>query len=124
MDLDLNGLKKINDECGHAQGDVLISSFGHILFDVFGDVGTCVRMGGDEFLVIVKEEFMDSVEELVEKLKEAEKKASEDMPFDIDAAYGVIKSTEMEDPRAEHLFSMVDKRMYDMKQASKKGRED
>ena len=123
VDLDLNGLKEINDECGHAQGDVLISAFGHILQEVFGESGICVRMGGDEFLVIVRDEFMGSAEELVEKLVAREKEESENQPFEIDAAYGVIKSTEMENPRAEQLFSMVDKRMYDMKQASKKGRE-
>ena len=124
VDLDLNGLKKINDECGHVQGDLLITSFGNILKEVFSEAGTCIRMGGDEFLVIIRGEHIDLVDELVGKLVAREKEESEKLPFEIDASYGVIKSYEMENASAEQLFSAADKRLYEMKDHSKKGRKD
>ncbi|MCR5097499.1 MAG: diguanylate cyclase [Lachnospiraceae bacterium] len=124
VDLDLNGLKTVNDKYGHAQGDELISAFGRILREVFSHAGSCIRMGGDEFLVIVRGEYVDSVDELVEKLVAREKEESQGLSYEIDASYGVIKSSEMKKPVAEHLFSTADSRLYEMKQQSKKGRED
>ena len=124
INIDLNGLKKINDDCGHAQGDVFIASFGKILKEVFEKAGTCVRMGGDEFLVIISSEYIDKIDDLIKQMVEKEAEVSENMPFEVDAAYGVAKSIEFESPVAEHLYSLADERMYEMKVASKKARED
>lgn len=49
--LDMNGLKEINDRCGHEQGDRAISEVGTTLRDVFENAD-CYRIGGDEFVVI------------------------------------------------------------------------
>lgn len=48
---DLNGLKKMNDEEGHASGDVAIRAVANALGGVFGSENV-FRMGGDEFLAI------------------------------------------------------------------------
>ena len=124
INIDLNGLKKINDERGHAQGDVFIASFGRILKEVFGEIGPCVRMGGDEFLVIVPANHVGRVDALLSAMEKKEAEASRHMPFDVDAAYGVAYSTEQPDSSAEQLYSIADQRMYEMKVASKKARED
>ena len=44
--MDLNGLKKINDQEGHDSGDLLLKRTGKILFDIF-DLDA-YRIGGDE----------------------------------------------------------------------------
>ncbi len=124
VNLDLNGLKKVNDKLGHARGDEFISTFGDILKEVFSKAGSCIRMGGDEFLVIIKEGFVDQTDELIARLLECEKRESKNTSFDIDSSYGVSKSSEMVHPVAEQLFSLADERMYAQKIASKKGRED
>jgi len=50
---DMNGLKKINDNEGHAAGDKAIATVGKIMLDTFSQLGGRVyRIGGDEFCII------------------------------------------------------------------------
>lgn len=51
--LDVNGLKRVNDHYGHTAGDDLIISAGGVVRDTFGGEGTCYRIGGDEFAVVL-----------------------------------------------------------------------
>ena len=48
--LDLNGLKKINDQCGHEAGDVLICEAAQILQQIYPE--NTYRVGGDEFVIL------------------------------------------------------------------------
>ncbi len=50
---DINGLKKVNDNYGHKDGDLLIKRTADILLNSFPD-GESFRMSGDEFIVILK----------------------------------------------------------------------
>ena len=83
-----------------------------------------MRMGGDEFLVIMPDMHIAKLDGLIEEMEKKEREESRHMSFEIDAAYGVAKSSEMEKPVAEQLYSIADQRMYEMKVASKKARED
>ncbi len=51
---DLNNLKKCNDTFGHEKGDRYIKYSARLIVKVFGDIGNCYRMGGDEFCVLLK----------------------------------------------------------------------
>ncbi len=51
--LDINGLKKVNDQQGHLAGDELIKRAAKVLNDVF-EGNAIFRVGGDEFVVILK----------------------------------------------------------------------
>lgn len=53
MLIDLNGLKKVNDEYGHEAGDFLIQKVAKNISKVF--YGNIYRIGGDEFVVISTE---------------------------------------------------------------------
>ena len=55
INFDLNGLKFINDNYGHDQGDILLKNFSSILRSTFQGRGVVGRMGGDEFLGVVYE---------------------------------------------------------------------
>lgn len=48
--IDLNHLKQVNDTLGHDAGDDYIIACAKALKQVFGEKGTCYRLGGDEFL--------------------------------------------------------------------------
>jgi len=50
---DLNGLKPVNDRLGHEAGDVLLCRAASVLRQAAGEAGVAVRMGGDEFLVLL-----------------------------------------------------------------------
>lgn len=51
---DLDGLKQVNDQYGHDYGDELIKAAAVALREVFRGGDTIVRMGGDEFAVLLK----------------------------------------------------------------------
>lgn len=52
---DVNHLKKINEEFGHNTGDELIIAAARSIEHVFGRVGKCYRISGNEFCVILKD---------------------------------------------------------------------
>ena len=122
VNLDLNGLKRTNDTFGHEAGDKLIQKFAEILDNCFGKMGYVIRMGGDEFIVIIKEPEAKMIEYAIDQMEEQEHKASQGVPYSIDAAYGVAYSSELHNPIAERVYAMADERMYSMKEASKRGR--
>ncbi|MGM9485672.1 diguanylate cyclase domain-containing protein [Roseateles sp. NT4] len=51
--LDINGFKQVNDEFGHAVGDLLLQRAARVLEATVRDSDTVCRMGGDEFVVLV-----------------------------------------------------------------------
>lgn len=50
---DLNGLKEINDELGHAAGDALLRRVGEVLSKVADKPVHAARIGGDEFTIMM-----------------------------------------------------------------------
>jgi diguanylate cyclase (GGDEF)-like protein len=51
--LDLDGLKKVNDDHGHAGGDQLIASMGRLLGAASRAADRAFRIGGDEFALLL-----------------------------------------------------------------------
>lgn len=68
--MDLNGLKAINDNKGHDEGDLAIKTVGQIIHDVFGEY-SCYRIGGDEYAVICRGTDEDTFKILINKFTEA-----------------------------------------------------
>lgn len=68
---DMNGLKYVNDNLGHAAGDILLKNTAMILQSTFVDA-EIYRVGGDEFLVLVHE---TDETDLRQKIADIKKKA-------------------------------------------------
>ncbi len=51
--LDIDGLKKINDEYGHAVGDVMIASLARVIEKHVRTADVPARLGGDEFAILM-----------------------------------------------------------------------
>ncbi len=51
--IDMNGLKQVNDEEGHAAGDALLRRAGEVLGKAVEEPGWPARIGGDEFAVLL-----------------------------------------------------------------------
>ena len=123
VNLDLNGLKFVNDKYGHAQGDKYITSFASALSEVFSREEIIARMGGDEFFVMLRgKERIAKLSGLITAMQQKEMELSGGLDYMIDASYGVARSNELTFPNPEALYRMADQRMYKMKMLSKRGR--
>lgn len=71
---DLNDFKQTNDNEGHAAGDELLIAFAKILNNIYGKIGFVSRIGGDEFLVILKNLTNEEIDKKMYELKNSIKK--------------------------------------------------
>jgi len=114
INMDLNGLKTVNDTCGHSQGDLLLTTFANNLKQAFDGDNYVIRMGGDEFVVISKED-RNKIEHSLVKLSRLNQDSSRGLEFNIEASYGMISRKEASEKDAERLYQMADEKMYQMK---------
>ena len=75
---DINGLKLVNDIFGHKQGDTLIKRFGTVLQTHFPKHSHIVRIGGDEFIVLIEDYASHNIQALCNTVKDAFKESSKD----------------------------------------------
>lgn len=67
--IDLDHLKIVNDQQGHAAGDRLIAAAGQALRDATRDGDIIARLGGDEFAILLPDTPADRLPEIAERLR-------------------------------------------------------
>lgn len=103
--MDLNGLKKMNDEKGHEAGDDLIRAAAGALTDVFPD--QAFRVGGDEF-VIVREGISETAfSEKIDQLRENMERRK--------VSVSIGDQWAAEERGIEEMLKRADHRMYEEK---------
>jgi diguanylate cyclase (GGDEF)-like protein len=116
ISLDLNGLKEINDKKGHAAGDKYLIEFASVLKQCFESKAFIARIGGDEFVAILKEEYFNQVETLITRLKDALEVKNVLYPgYRRSVATGFAYSTELNHRDSHSVYLLADKRMYESK---------
>ncbi len=121
LTFDLNNLKLTNDTQGHESGDLLLIKFADVLQSIFGEAGTVCRMGGDEFIVIIRDIKVVDVRALVDKMEAAiERINQEDENLHLSTAYGFCRSNEPRCKDVKSVYRKADARMYKQKNAMKK----
>lgn len=66
---DLDRFKAINDDFGHAIGDVVLELTSEVMMETCGNKAICARWGGEEFLIAIAAPDRASAERIVQSLK-------------------------------------------------------
>ncbi|MBQ8632628.1 MAG: diguanylate cyclase [Lachnospiraceae bacterium] len=118
---DLNKFKQVNDTYGHDKGDLLLKIFSKSLRETFGKIGFVCRVGGDEFVTILRNSSETEMEtawaKLCEKLREESKTL--DFTYEITSSYGYATRKKGETGSLEELMKLADERMYQYKHETK-----
>ena len=123
VQLDINYLKTVNDEYGHAEGDKHIIAAANTIADSFDGVGKCYRTGGDEFIVIAMNSKEEDIKHSLEKLERAADKYNqkEVPPVPLELAYGYAEYVPEKDI-LEAAEKLADERMYEKKRRMKQAK--
>ena len=117
---DLNNLKKCNDSLGHSEGDHYILNAANIIQEVFSPYGSCYRIGGDEFCVVIKNASQCPISQLIALLEEKEQKFNTDNPsIHMHISYGYAIYDHTMDSDLEKTRDRADALMYENKRKSK-----
>lgn len=68
--LDLDDFKQVNDGLGHQYGDVLLQEISTYISSLEPIANSCYRMGGDEFVIVIRPEIFGQVTGIVQKISE------------------------------------------------------
>jgi diguanylate cyclase (GGDEF)-like protein len=113
---DLNNFKQINDRHGHPAGDQVLKEFAERLNNAIRVSDYAVRMGGDEFLVILPECPAEQVQALFNRLATIEVVyAGQIIPVKYSAGWVGYETGES----PEHFLERADRLMYANKRSGK-----
>ena len=125
--IDLNYLKKINDNYGHDKGNISIKKLCHMVCTVFTH-SPVFRIGGDEFVVLLKGSDYQNYEELLADFNGQLDALAKDDSLDpwekVSAAIGVAYWGKDGNNDIATLFKSADENMYENKVKMKAARED
>jgi diguanylate cyclase (GGDEF)-like protein len=114
---DLDGLKQVNDRMGHAAGDLVLKGFSDRLRKAIRGSDLAVRLGGDEFMVLLPECRADEVKHVLNRL--------EGLEVDFEGSKIAVKFSRgwtdyKPGETAEELLRRGDEALYENKRAGKK----
>lgn len=119
--MDLNNLKWINDHIGHEAGDKYIVDFAGILASSVRNDDLSVRVGGDEFIIILKN--VDYSNAMVIKDKIQKKidafNIKENLRFPLSVSYGISERKLDKIKSMNDLVACADSKMFEHKKEQK-----
>lgn len=110
--LDLDGLKKINDQFGHLVGSKALCRLAQIIADCCRSVDTAARHGGDEFAVVLPETSMAAATLVARRISDLLAKDSEQPKLSV--SVGVASYPQEADTIGTLLYA-ADRALYAMK---------
>ena len=119
--VDLDGLKEVNDVHGHEEGDWLIVKAAEILAESIRLGDEAIRLGGDEFLLVLHNCSEDGSRILLQRIEEsmAQITAEAHKPFPLTASMGLAIYDPARHMQVHQLIAEADRRMYLKKQLKK-----
>ncbi|MEF9999125.1 MAG: diguanylate cyclase [Lachnospiraceae bacterium] len=115
--VDLDGLKYVNDIFGHLSGDEYLCTVVDIIKENTSDKDMLCRIGGDEFVIIIKgcaeELATEKMQDIFLKIRQVKK------PYSMSISYGITYVSGGKYRSAEEILRSSDEKMYEFKQKNK-----
>ena len=111
--IDLNGFKQINDNYGHAEGDLALCIVADLLRKSFSEYGVVTRFAGDEFVIMLN----TTDEQLIQKIIKSAKKnfvienEKNNKPYQLSASMGYA-ITNLSNETIDDFMNRIDEQMY------------
>ena len=116
---DIDNFKKINDEHGHAIGDIILKEISELMNRNLRSSDIIGRWGGEEFIVILPETSKENAKRTAENLREIVSNSSFSSDLIITCSFGV--TTLKEDDTKKSFIQRADEAMYFVKRNGKNG---
>ena len=111
--IDLNGFKQINDNYGHAEGDLALCIVADLLRKSSSEYGVVTRYAGDEFVIMLN----TTDDQLIQKIIKSAKKnfvtenEKSDKPYQLSASMGYA-ITNLSNETIDDFMNRIDEQMY------------
>lgn len=119
--IDLDGLKPVNDQYGHAAGDELLKSFSRLMLGNMRDSDICGRIGGDEFAVFFPDTDQHQAEKIIARFRSvvSQHNTTHSKKAQIEFSCGIVSRKGDEALDAEGMIGEADALMYEQKRNRK-----
>lgn len=115
---DIDNFKKINDQFGHLTGDKVLSEMVQEIKKIMRATDDFGRWGGEEFLIVLPHETIESAELFCEKIREhIENITFSDSKIQVTCSFGVAEL--QKGMTAEQLIDQADQALYLAKKSGK-----
>jgi diguanylate cyclase (GGDEF)-like protein/PAS domain S-box-containing protein len=121
--VDLNGMKQINDELGHDEGDRALIDTADVLREIFRLNDVVSRLGGDEFVALMIDADVAQVEVFAARIRQAmaTRNAQGLRRYRLSASVGASPYDADRGQTIESLLAHADTLMYEQKRARRAG---
>lgn len=118
--IDLDGMKKVNDERGHEEGDRLLSESAMLMRQLLDEKGQVFRAGGDEFIWLIDRFAFDTLKSCTEYVDDLTSKIEvtlHEYGWQVGVSHGMASTAEA--PTVSACLALADQRMYEDKRKNK-----
>jgi diguanylate cyclase (GGDEF)-like protein len=117
--LDLDGLKAINDQHGHAAGDAVLRSVALALRASIRETDLAARLSGDEFAVILPETEAEAALRIAERIRAGVAGPAEAGAAAASVSVGVVSANGNTLPDLPRFLRLADEALYQAKAAGR-----
>ena len=111
--IDLNGFKQINDNYGHAEGDLALCIVADLLRKSFSEYGVVTRYAGDEFVIMLNTTDDQLIQKIIKSAKKNFVTENEkiDKPYQLSVSMGYA-ITNLSNETIDDFMNRIDEQMY------------
>lgn len=122
--IDMDGLKFINDNYGHNEGDFAIQRLADVIKECVRRDSICARFGGDEFVVFDRKASPNDGKALEKRINAKLENLNNIIgkPYKISASLGCIAAVPGENDTLYSMIHQADELMYEVKKKKKNSR--